>query len=763
MDLPDRVPPFQRAMPDSGVAGDRSVAEEADGRSAMAEISVDEMVRDLDLDLENESLGEPQTRGAAEAAPADSQGASEADFATIGVRNLEWRLPIIRSAAHRSADAIALSQIVDPSPAQEDQLTQIVMSTYRLIDPRFRGSYFQQVRVGRMLPMVLQHASEIDGTPVVLQPTHGNDQQGSIRLFGHAIPVTAASGGVTPAATPQVRGGLVAKQATRKQLRRLHDSPTYRAEAIEVLAELQARSKPTRWQRWLREPRLIVGLAGGVVLLILSIAVYRNAAPPEPLAGTEEPVTRLAPEPAIPADQLTDRSTVSPSLPDSPVPATTIPQPAGPEPTAAETPLPHSPRAQPIDLESVNESPATVPDMSQHQLTTEELMAALANVAELPEIDLPMTEEPATTGPATTGPASSGADSLDRVPEPMNPTPAEILSIGNDRSAGPTPAAPAPSSTEARVFDESAITSAVSTLWSETDSAEELFTDSAASDLIDQWDLIAELAGSGSLESVAASRLKCQASWLVMPFSEIVSQLRQAPDYGVSMPAGASASELANSSNLNAKEIYALLESWRAARKRVVRTSDLDQMLRQANVLIDRIVVSERLSARDRSDSLAAFRIDVEQLARICSDEESVSELNNLFAAIDTLPSPSEWERLESAEHPSGLMASIFCLQQRRWNKGIAWLGQTSNLSVAAAAKAEWKVIQSMQVSAGPTASNQDALADLASRWSKIADRLGPREASAVRLHAIDLYGDEPESSAQRSELQAQLPLYLQP
>ncbi len=738
MDPLNRVLPSHHALPDNhhGSAAREREAAEMDG------ISIDEMVRDLEQGFGVESLEDDSFGNAPHRAGIDYYGATEDDFSAIGVRNLEWRLPIIRSAAHRSADAIATNQIIDPSASREAQLTQIVLSTYRLIDPRFRGSYFQQVRVGRMLPMTLQTASCVDGTPPSLQPVLWNDHRNAVRLFGHDLPLQAAAQSPQSARLPQPfePSQRFTKQPRLATKRASQGKRTdYRDEAIEVLAELQSRSHPAAWKGWLQGKRLVASLCGLLALCVLSVAAYRGMGPSR--------------APTDPPDQLASQLRLKlPELQQGVLPKAKSVTPRRLPPAA------HSGEPAESDLDLKIPSPPLILDIPARELTTDELMKALAKASGLPENEL---EDIAEKG------HRSGSEPR-KIPQTRKPRPNDDLvsgaRVGSSELKPPVVAESprtkvAPPLKVAAPWEDAAVEGAVALLWSETDSASRRFTASTAAGLIDAWDLTADLAAVGSLEHAAAQRLIIQASWLLRPLARIVSLIRQSQQSASARFADASEPQLLETSHLDAAEIHLLITSWRAARKRVVRTNDLDQMLRQANVLLDRIVISDQLSPRDRSDSLDTFRVDVEQLARICSDKVSIGETNTLLAALDTLPAESEWARLASAEHPSGLMASIYCLQQRRWDEGIAWLGQTSNLAVAAAAKTEWKLIQNEQ--RGANVNDAKSRITLANRWSKIAHRLEPREAAAVRLHAIDLYGADPGTLAQRDELKAKLPLYV--
>lgn len=771
MDPLNRVPPHARALPDweTDVGSSRnSVPQRGAAEERLTdETPVDELIRELEQDLEENLIAGGLIDGTARSDQSTSCGISEHDYATVGVRNLEWRLPIIRSAAHRSADAIASSQLVEPSETQEQQLTKIVLSTYRLIDPRFRGSYFQQVRVGRTLPMVLQNASCVDGTPLSLQPTLGNDPNNSVRLFGHSIALTETAPSVAIHRLAGSDGGAhrrtfrpITTQPSRKRNHNVSTRSKFRTEAIEVLAELQSRSHPAEWTLWLQGTRLIATLTVIACILVAIIAAYRTSLPLRTPVAPMQHVTersrdnmpsqpiRINGKPATPRPEV-----LSPQAPPS-VPSPDQVPVVSPVRSSPDKSLSRSPVADASSNEIDKIQPVKIAGSTDPELTQADLLAALARVRGASDADLPdMNSLVPLPQPLPNIPSPSSKSDAADSPSPSTPSSDLMLSVPDKPNL--------PGSANVVPPDDAVVALAVSTLWLETDSAAQRFTDSSAAELIEAWELIADLTAEGSAENLAAKRLVQQASWLIHPLAKIVAQLRSDEPNVAPRLVKSTEIEQQNTSNLNTDEVQKLYISWQGARNRVLRTSDLNQMLRQANVLLDRIIISDQLSPSDRSNFLAIIRNDVEKLARISSDPAATADTASLQTAIATLPAASEWDRLASAEHPSGMMASIYCLHQRRWDQGIAWLGQAGIPAVAAVAKAEWKLIQAEELDALDS-TDAAARATLANRWSKIADRLEPREAAAVRLHAIELYGNQPDTESEQNLLRAQLPLYLQ-
>ncbi|MFG0289945.1 MAG: hypothetical protein ACF8CQ_17325 [Rhodopirellula sp. JB044] len=771
---------------------------------AFDDIAVEEMVRDLEL----------ETRG--DDGPADedsSTNANEDDFAVIGVQNFEWRLSVIRIAAHRSADAIAASQLVEPSCDKEEKLARIVLSTYRLIDPRFRPSYFQQVRVGRLLPLALQRAACIDFTPPTLQTRSRVSRNESVRLFGHPFPIRVDR----------------KHDSTRKKRRRAAshgDDVSSRDEALEVLAELRAFSTATTVRRWMHDTRFLSAMIIVIAATTVGLGVFAarrrmilprsglnqpvstqaNAASgpaPDVLAASDAEAGLIAVD-AVDSDltQLPDRSMPHVAASDAEIgsaamttdellaalaevgktPLVTRPLPIEalsrsssngellpggglPGEGLPGEGLPMTPNGDMPDIASIDGATDGSTDLRSrtlHDGRNADDMSAGAGSSSLldwmPEISLPELFDLDVSSAAANTPSSRELP-IAETAEPDADVDAAESSAMNDDASTPAVAMPRDTSApEPPVHSDEEIATAVSELWTDTESAARRFTVASAGSLIEQWDLIAEIAAPESLEYAAAHDLIRQAAWLTHPVSDIVASLRQTAGLQVFRFADVSHvdAELRSMVSLTGDEVDRLLASWRASRRRVVASADVERMLVQANVLLDRIVTSDRIDASKRSALLDDFRTEVERLAKIVSNEQLLAETDELFTAISNLPASTEWTRLLDADQPSGLLGTIYCLQQRRWEDGIVWLGQSSNLVVAGCAKAECELLQS----GGPDSSDAEWIA-LADRWTKVAQRLSGREAASIRWHALQIYGNDESTADQRKELIDALPQYM--
>ncbi|WP_146576215.1 hypothetical protein [Neorhodopirellula pilleata] len=654
------------------------------------------------------------------------------DFQRIGVEEHETRIMVIRSAARRRTAAIWGSAPPDQTQDVADQVANVLWTTYRLIDPRFRNSSFQQIRVGRILPLVLSYAAcmdlECSNEPI------SDDQTPS--LFGHRMAVVAP---------PFIRSREPASDTRRTTLsirpkRADANSSRDGNEAMQTYAELRSFSATSMWQTIVHDKRFLVGLiatTSATAVFLLIYAIRFSMPTPEVIAQTAS--HQLPTEPAKLPDTIKHSDTLEPSatpgsseLLDSEVlpapvlssndltPVIPVPViPVAPVPMPAIDLLPVDPASTEPPL-AQNPMPATQPDASQ----TDELLAALAKAIDGSEAEL-----------------SSQLDELSSNSDDVMPM------IAKDVVPIKQPA-----------FNSDEVITAADNLWRNTPSAARQFTGVTAKTLIDQWDFEAELSGFGTLEHAAASRLSLQAAWLVEPLSMIIARLR---DHGpvldvevIPTDPAADDPDGLTCCHLPLQDLTILIESWRAARKRVVITDDLNQMLHQGTVLIDRILVSDRLQPIQRAELIEPLLIDVTRLAALAKDETLLAEFQEITDAMSSFPDASEFSRLEETDDVSGFLGRVRCLKQRQWQKGLSSLTKTAEPALASCAKAEWELLQTQ--SATP-----EAMAQIAERWSKIAVRLPPREAASVRLHALELYGNVPQYAKERQQLLMALPRYV--
>jgi len=80
------------------------------------------------------------------------------DFQRMGLRRMEFRPPVIRRAIIRSAQPLVLMHLRSPSAEAERLLVNVMLSGYRLLDPRRRDDTNQRVMLGRIHPQLVEEA-----------------------------------------------------------------------------------------------------------------------------------------------------------------------------------------------------------------------------------------------------------------------------------------------------------------------------------------------------------------------------------------------------------------------------------------------------------------------------------------------------------------------------------------------------------------------------------------------------------------------------
>lgn len=726
-------------------------------------------------------------------------------FARIGLEQSETRVVAIRNASRRAASQILAAHRSGLVPNLIDPLADLAWTTYRLVDPRYRVLPFQQVRVGRILPLALHQAAILDltgpasdeydariGARALVEdsptlPTHPEAPRSlelTPILFGCRLPVvsypttfdsTAAdlnlAGTAKAAGREEVCNRSQLTLASSKSLSRSN------SESMQAYAELRQSKSPKFFQYAIRDTRVMVGLivvASAAATLLVAFAIRRSITPTTVIAQTtkhETPVVDSRPSEALEpsiidnaklgnagadgSGQGNPSNTIEPVASSVSDPTVLSPAPApaislDPKPDSITEPIAPNSEITPAPAPNVMPEPSAKPGIAKEATPDPTSLAESDNIPSM-DIDL--------TGPPTDAVAMKPGSSVDLVDEETDK--GDLIEKRTDVSMESSPPALVPEPTATPIRWDSDEAQAVATeVWDRTPSAARRFTSASAAELIDQWDFDAELAGYGTVENVAARSLALRAAWLVESFAQLVDRIReQGPirDLDEDGSTGESSKITHDPTyHLKSDELQLLLRSWKDARGRVVITDDLDQLLHQANVLVDRILVSDQISPQERSDLIADMTMSTERLSRIARDKTVIAESSQLTEALESFPDPSELERLESSDDPSGFLGRIRCLKQRQWDSGLQWLARTNDRAIASCAKAEW------ELASADTASPEQWI-ELAQRWTKVAVRLPDREAAAVYLHAIELYGDSNDYASLREELAANLPRYMAP
>lgn len=80
------------------------------------------------------------------------------DFQRMGLRRMEFRPPVIRRAIIRSAQPLVLMHLRSPNAEVERLLVNVMLSGYRVLDPRRRDDSNQRVMLGRIHPQLVEEA-----------------------------------------------------------------------------------------------------------------------------------------------------------------------------------------------------------------------------------------------------------------------------------------------------------------------------------------------------------------------------------------------------------------------------------------------------------------------------------------------------------------------------------------------------------------------------------------------------------------------------
>ncbi|MFG0264259.1 MAG: hypothetical protein ACF8AM_03795 [Rhodopirellula sp. JB055] len=660
-------------------------------------------------------------------------------FATLGLRTNESRLHIIRTATKRSAGALASVQVSKPSTINECHLARVITSAYRVMDPRYRIDRHQQVQLGRILPFELESVTCKSFSQEII--FEGSDRDLSARS-NVLFPESQVASPGTPreqlvelaidASDPQkVAAATTPTHWVQPHTESLLDDLPPRNESELVLEEMRANRG--RLKRWMSEVRTLIGLS----VLCLSATFYlaywlgarqanqssiavqdMDRAVPVAPDATEPAVAEIA-EPESNPGESVDSTSLEPAS-NSSVPAV--------KEVAAETPAEDTSAGADSDVAiAVNEADPAEPDAGETDRDGPDSSMTLPSALDSLAADA-----------TTTSPTEDA--SMDA---PAN-LPAEPFPTAED---DPLPAEPR--------WTEVQISEATQELWDETERATRSFRLSEAAGLIDQWELIAELAGSGSLEHIAAMRLSLRASWLAEPFE---TTCRRAEDLAAltaavtdTTPPPSADSTVDESLAWSDPMIRQLIDSWRACRLTISTTDHLNHLLLRSNELLDQLILN------NEHQWCSSFGFDAERLIAFTTDEVARSELEDLLASMKTLPTDAELDRMRQSEASEGVLGRTLCLQLRRWDEGLPLMCKASDSRLASASKAE---MQWRESSGQGEAADQER-GELGVRWSKIAGRYGGRDAASIRLHALDLLDGLETFADERAEILDLLPHYL--
>lgn len=115
------------------------------------------------------------------------------DFQRVGLRRMEFRPQVIRRALIRSAQPLALMHLRSPSAEVERLLLGVMLSGYRVLDPRRRDDSNQRVMLGRIHPQLVEEAVYL----AQQRSAPGDGGSGVVGAVGAGAPVGKAVGAKT--------------------------------------------------------------------------------------------------------------------------------------------------------------------------------------------------------------------------------------------------------------------------------------------------------------------------------------------------------------------------------------------------------------------------------------------------------------------------------------------------------------------------------------------------------------------------------------
>ncbi|MCC9643433.1 hypothetical protein LOC71_14200 [Rhodopirellula sp. JC740] len=705
----------------------------------------------------------------------------ELQFAMLGLRTFESRLHIIRNATKRSAGALASVQVTKPSTVNECHLARVITSAYRVMDPRYRIDRHQQVQLGRILPFELEFVAHtefsqltefaatpstqtsrskpnnelVPGPPPTV-PDDSNTESDQAKS-GKRLVDAAVDASVAPPPSDKTDTNWI-QPAHERSL--MEDLPP-RNENELVLEEM--RLNRGRVRRWMMEVRTLIGLSVLCLAATFYLAYWlggRQAAPPVATAedASQEQETNVpATPPTGDSGELKTPSGIETSGSSK----------ASPTEASDKPPVSLSPPVDQLALENLTDdapnaaqSDISQPDLNPMENTLDEAHAMQPNSRELnadsaePDTDM---SPPEVAGPAVVEMVENAAD--DNAAEDVEDKLAETMPVSsanaNDSDDSPRQN-PAPAIGK-KPFTIVEIEEATQQLWNETDRVTRRFQRGESEGLIDQWELISELAGPGSLEHLAAMNLCLRASWLTEPLDRIQARAESLADQTAvatgNPPPNESASTSTESPAWSDPTLRKMVESWSDCRATVSSSENLNHLLMRANELLDELILD------NRNQWCSTLGLLAEKLSPFTTDEASQTELEDLLSSIKTLPDEDELQRMKQSAASAGVYGRTLCLQLRRWEEGLPLMCEASDSRLASLARAEmqWRD----DVGAERDQPTRDR-GELGIRWSKIAPRYNGRDAAAIRLHAFELLRGVEDFAAERKAILDLLPQYMQ-
>jgi hypothetical protein len=206
-----------------------------------------------------------------------------AEFHAIGLRPMEFRPGVIRRAMQRSAAPLANLHLTQPTGDVEAKLARIVMTGYRLLDPRRREDSIQRMMLGRIHPQLADEAARL---------AQAQANQG---LLGQSL-----DGDSEVMAERGLLGSQVAVSGRHAHRYFLHDPVSESLRSHDLLIERPVQRAVRLTKRWVSRKYL----AAGAVLscAIVSFLAWRSNRNSEaPIESAPAPIQQASLAPSVAA------------------------------------------------------------------------------------------------------------------------------------------------------------------------------------------------------------------------------------------------------------------------------------------------------------------------------------------------------------------------------------------------------------------------------------------------------------------------------
>ncbi len=690
------------------------------------------------------------------------------DFQTLGLRQNECRLTVIRSAAARRTRTLANRQLKSPSTSTDTQLARVAFSAYRLMDPRKRVDSHQRAYVGRILPITLLGAGRTrfavgndptidrtDSPAITFEPSLGElSRMGELELASEIPPANFQEPLVALANGTQLDNQFAETLNSDDILNR------------GALQRSYLRLRATALQ-------MKIPIAAAAVLLFATLIFSYSAnhradkhlakqTTPQQSNGANQPASSDAATSMLSVDQSENsitppESSITPpgdsgqsdfkptesdaSVSSHPVPMNELLNPAREYPTVADSKPELVMPLELVEVETENSLLAdpTTGEIAQQNNDTNMTVAGSETAASDKLID-------GSTETATTeflqDPFSNLAMSSS-TPIPSN-EPLKNHDPPNAEKAGSAHRLPSPS--------PEAVQTAQQRLISLTSELQQNLESDAIGELLVSLNDYAVTFDATSTDFWAAKLLAAQAQWIAQDAEQVQQTLGSLADhFDVSID------------KLMTDSFVGTL----AFRENVVTHT---HRIQQGFRLIDHLLVEEELAmamlVSGALENSIRFVDDEAKTATWREFTRATQQMIRLRKSVtfldDSLSSPTNVDSVDSISiSQSAIAGRYLCLMRCRWKDGIHWMAAGSDARLASLAKHELQQTENGLA--------EDKI-EVAQRWLAASTRESGRPAQSMLLHSLELFqlalgktgrvkGIELET--QIAEIESKLPTHL--